>query len=108
MRWCPWFLVSSKIACHAKFRFVNKARSKFLRYPPFHINRSIGYAFAYGGADSSKKGFIGNSGFFLSGFSTGGELIGWFFQFAFAATAATIGKTSPACCDHVSVMHFEI
>lgn len=51
---------------------------------------SIGYAFAYGGADPDKKGFIGNTGFFLAGFTSGGDLISWFFQFAFAATV----------CDH--------
>lgn len=60
---------------------------------------SVGYAFSYGGADPSFKSFIGNTDFFIMNFSTGPEYIGWFFQFAFAATAATIvaGTVAERC-----------
>lgn len=50
---------------------------------------SVGYAFAYGGATSDTTRFIGNANFFCRGIE-GAGYIGWFFQFAFAASAATI------------------
>jgi Amt family ammonium transporter len=60
---------------------------------------TVGYAFAYGTNDSGGKDFIGSSNFFIRNFSTGAEFIGFFFQFAFAATAATIvaGTVAERC-----------
>lgn len=57
---------------------------------------TLGYGFAYG---SSSTFFIGTSNFAIKGFTSGPELIGWFFQFAFAATAATIvaGTVAERC-----------
>jgi hypothetical protein len=60
---------------------------------------TVGYAFAYGTNDSGGKTFISTSNFFIRNFSTGPEYIMWFFQFAFAATAATIvaGTVAERC-----------
>ena len=52
----------------------------------------LGYGFAFGG-DPDKKSFIGTNKFFMMGMddsADGLEYAYWFFQFTFAATAATI------------------
>lgn len=50
---------------------------------------SVGYAFSYGAADGGNP-FIGNTYFFLTNFEGQDTYQSWLFQFAFAATAATI------------------
>jgi Amt family ammonium transporter len=60
---------------------------------------TVGYAFAYDSNTSGNTSFIGSHNFFLTDFSTGPEYIGFFFQFAFAATCATIvaGTVAERC-----------
>lgn len=56
---------------------------------------TLGYGFAYGTGST----FIGSSNFAITEMSSGADYIGFFFQFAFAATAATIvaGTVAERC-----------
>jgi ammonium transporter, Amt family len=57
----------------------------------------IGYGFAYGtNKDGSGNGFIGSGNFLLSEIAADGTWVMWFFQWTFAAAAATIVSGSVA------------
>merc|ERR1719326_2534975 len=58
---------------------------------------SIGYALAYG--EGGRFVGVGRDKYFLHSLNAGDEYIGWFFQFTFAATAATIvaGTVAERC-----------
>lgn len=64
---------------------------------------TLGYGFSYGASPNGGTCFIGTDLFALSswenGAGSGGDYIGFFFQFAFAATAATIvaGTVAERC-----------
>eukprot|EP00232_Nephroselmis_pyriformis_P019752 CAMPEP_0182887736 /NCGR_PEP_ID=MMETSP0034_2-20130328/21005_1 /TAXON_ID=156128 /ORGANISM="Nephroselmis pyriformis, Strain CCMP717" /LENGTH=471 /DNA_ID=CAMNT_0025021115 /DNA_START=27 /DNA_END=1442 /DNA_ORIENTATION=- len=65
---------------------------------------AFGYSFAYGGGDEKQNKFIGVGNFLMSDNSTGEDnggtfYAGWLFQWAFAATAATIvsGAVAERC-----------
>lgn len=63
----------------------------------------FGYAFAYGASDDP-NGFIGDKLFALKDYEKDSGYEGWFFQYAFAATAATI--LSGAVAERIQIQAF--
>jgi Amt family ammonium transporter len=52
---------------------------------------ALGYAFAFGGEDATRKSFIGNQNFFLRNYRDGyNQLILFYFQVSFAQNASTV------------------